>query len=151
VVEYVTDSAKPDDLAKTYGFDKPTLTALVTYSKTKEGKPTTQKLLVGKARDENFFARLDGKPEIFVVKKDIVESLEKGSLALLPQKLWALPASEIAEVRVQKDGKEYQLRRDGPNWKVVAPFEAPAIGSLVAPLLKDLGTLQSERYEALAG
>jgi hypothetical protein len=152
VVEYVTDTPKEEDLAKVYGLDKPSLTASVTYAKTKEGKPTTQKLLVGKARGDKaeYFARIDGKPEIFVVKKDIVESLEKGSLALLPQKLWDMPPAEIAELRVQKGKEERHLKREGPNWKILAPFEASAMPTLVDPILKDLGVLQSERYEALA-
>lgn len=152
VVEYITDAPKEEDLGKVYGLDKPTLAASVTYSKTKEGKPATQKLLVGKVRGDKseYFARLDGKPEVFVVKKDIVESLEKGSLSLLPQKLWDVPALEVAELRVQKGSVEHHLKKEGPNWKIVAPFEGNAMPSLVDPLLKDLATLQAERYEALA-
>ena len=122
----------------------------MTYAKSKEGKPLTQKLLIGKARGDKdkaeYFARIDGKPEVFVVKKEIVETLEKGSLALLPQKLWDMP--DIAELRVQREKSENHLKRDGANWKILAPFEANAVPSLVDPVLKDLGTLQ---VEALRG
>ena len=121
VVEYVTDTPKEEDLAKVYGLDKPSLTASVTYSKTKEGKPTTQKLLVGKARGDKaeYFARIDGKPEIFVVKKDIVESLEKGSLALLPQKLWDMP-QPTSPSACRREGRAPPETR-GPNWKIPPP------------------------------
>jgi hypothetical protein len=151
-VEYVTDSPKPEDLDKLYGLTKPSLLVAVTLSKKKEGNPESQRLVIGKQRPDKpeYFARLDGKPEVFVVKKEIVDTLDKGSMALLPQELWNVPSSQVAEVRVQKGNKEYHLKRDGLNWKIVAPFEANALPSVVEPVLRDLATLKSERYETQA-
>src|SRR5207248_2901826 len=97
-----------------------------------------------------YFAKLETTPVVFVVKKDIFETLNRDALALLPAQPWKLQADEIAEVRLEKEGKTYRLKRDGADWKIAEPFEAAANADLVKPLIDGLTKLSSERYEAQA-
>src|SRR5262249_51746881 len=125
-VEYVTENAKPEDLDTAYGLAKPALTVKLTFT---DAKKPAQTLLVGKQRPgkDEFFAKLDGSPGVFVLKKDVQNQLEQDSLAYRPLDVWKLAGDDVAEVRVRKGEQEYRLKRDGQNWKVVSPFEAVAV------------------------
>jgi hypothetical protein len=146
--EFVNDAPKPDDLEKVYGLAKPALTATLTFTKSDQ-KP--RKLLVGKPRgDKEYFAKLDGAPGVFVIKKDVHDALAKSSLAFLPLQLWQLPPTEIAELRFQRGDDAYRLKRDGSNWRIAEPFEAATMMNSVQPLVDEVSNLRTERYEAHA-
>jgi hypothetical protein len=145
--EYVTDTAKPEDLDKLYGLAKPALSATVTY--TKDNKPESQTLQIGKQREgkPEYFAKLASAGNVFVVKKELRDALEQNSLAYRPQQLWQLAAVDLTAVRVDKAGADYRLSRDGTTWKISGPFDAPASAEQVKTLVDDLAKLKAERYE----
>src|SRR5439155_14333132 len=98
-VEYVTDSATSDQLEGLYGLAKPNLSATVTFT---DAQKPAQTLLLGKQQPgkPEYFAKLDAGHEVFVVKKEIHDALERESLAYRPLELWQIPTEQIKEVRV---------------------------------------------------
>lgn len=148
-VEYVKDAPSKDDLDKTFGLAKPALSVNLSFSKA-DSKPQT--LLVGKQRGDKgeYFAKLEAEPAVFVIKKDIHDDLAKNSLAYRPLELWKFQADEIAELRNKKGSDEYRLKRETGDWKVIEPFNAPAVSTLVQPMVDDLAALKGERFEAHA-
>jgi hypothetical protein len=147
VVEYVANEAKKEDLDKLYGLEKPPLSVTVTPNK--KEKPA-QTLLVGKQRGDKgeFFAKLASAPGIFVVKKEIHDALDQGSLAFRPRQLWNVKADEIAELRLQKEDRNELLKREGSSWQIVEPFAAPALPREVDKIVKALASPSCVRYEA---
>jgi hypothetical protein len=146
-VEYVSESSKPEDFDKLYGLAKPALSATVTF--TPKDKPA-QTLQIGKQREgkSEYFAKLASAPGVFVVKKEVHDALDQGSLAYRPLQLWQEKAEDIAEVTVRKEGQEYRLKHEGSAWKIVAPFNADAGSDRVRPLVDELANPRAERFEA---
>jgi hypothetical protein len=146
-VEYVAESAAPNKLEALYGLGKPSLSVQVTFT---DAKKPAQTLLIGKQRagKPEYFAKLASATPVFVLKKEIRDALAQDSLAYRPLQLWQLPANEIKEVRVRKEGPEYQLKRDGQLWKISGPFEATALADLARPMADELANPRCERYVA---
>jgi hypothetical protein len=146
-VEFVTEEAKPEDLDGVYGLAKPALTAKITLADANKPAPT---LLLGKQRDgkPEYFAKLESAPGVFVVKKEIRDTLDQDSLAYRPLQLWQVQPDDVAELRIGKGADEYSLKRDGPAWRITGPFEAAALPDLAKPMLDELATLRGERYTA---
>src|SRR5262249_52548128 len=140
VIEYVTESAKDEDLDKLYGLAKPPLTVSL-RPEGADAKPLT--LRIGKQRDTKteFFAKLESAPQVFVIRKEIRDQLDQPSLALRPLQLWQVPATDVATFRIHKqDEPEYTLKREGGAWKIVGPFDANVETPAVEPLLGNLAT-----------
>jgi hypothetical protein len=146
-VEYVTESPKADDLGKLYGLDKPALQVLVKFSDA--AKPAL-KLLLGKQREgkPDYFAKLDGSPGVFVVGKEIHDTIDQGSLTFRPLQLWQVFSQDVASIRIQKEGKdEYTLTRKGNEWRITGPFDAAAMSIFAQPMAEELAGPRCERYE----
>jgi hypothetical protein len=144
-VEFVTAEAKPEDLDKLYGLAKPSLSAKLIFT---DAKKPSQTVLIGKQRDtkQEYFARLESDPAVFVVKKDLRDAVDKESLAYRPLKLWDIPPDDIAELRVRKGEPEYDLKRQGDKWQISGPFEAPAMAAKIDAMTKELTELKCLRY-----
>src|SRR5207245_5815675 len=81
VAEFVNNTPKPDELESKYGLGKtPAVTATLSFTDKKK-KPET--LLLGKARagKPEYYAKLASAPAVFVIKKEIHDALDQGSLA----------------------------------------------------------------------
>ncbi|WP_020475074.1 DUF4340 domain-containing protein [Zavarzinella formosa] len=132
-----------------FGFDKPMATVTLNFGGPKE-MPARQ-LVIGKARDgkPEYYARLDGSPSVFTIKKEVPETLAAGSLGLLPTQLWNGSPDGLAVAEVNR-GKEtpYTLKQEGGTWKLTAPFEAAVDAPAVIPLATALSAVKAERYEA---
>jgi len=149
VAEYVAEEAKPEDLDKLYGLEKPALTVTLKTAGDKDAKSWT--LRVGKQREgkPEYFAKLDSAPQVFAIKKETRDQLDQSALALRPLQLWQVPVNDVAALRIQKqDQPEYSLKREGMNWKVSGPFEAGVPAGSVEAMLGNLATVKSEKYEA---
>jgi hypothetical protein len=150
VVEFAADAVKKDDLESLYGLGKPALTVTLTF---RDDKKPAQTLLIGKQRKDkpDYYARLADGDSVFVVTKEIRDSLDQPSLAFRPLRLWQVPATEIAEIRITKEGQEeYRLARQdkGEGWKVAAPFQADVQPGQVRLMADELSRLRCDRYEA---
>jgi hypothetical protein len=146
-VEYVSEDPKPADLDTQYGLTKPAASATLTF--TQAGKPA-QTLLLGKQRGSKteYFAKLVSAPPVFVVNKELHDELTSGSLAYRPLQLWQIGPDDLAEIRVQKSGQEYRLKKEGLAWHIVEPFSADALAALVQPMATEIANPRAERYEA---
>jgi hypothetical protein len=146
--EFVTGSRKPDDLAKLYGLGKEA--ALTVRLHFTDKKKPIQTLEVGKqyAGKPEYYARLASAPEVFTIKKETQDTLAKSSLSYRPLQLWQMAPGDIADLRIQKEGPEYHLKRDGQAWNITAPFEASALAPLIKPMTEELANFRAERYEA---
>jgi hypothetical protein len=145
-VDFIANEAKKEDLDKVYGLEKPALSAMVSFT-TKDKKPQT--LEVGKQRGDKpeFFAKLASAPAVFVVKKELRDALEQNSLTYRPKQLWNLQTEEISELRLQKEGQNEHLQRDGSNWRILEPFQAAALPNQVEKILKALSAPNCVRFE----
>lgn len=148
-VEYVAETATPDALDKTYSLSKPALTVKLTFS---DAKKPAETLLLGKeqADKQGYFAKLASAPAVFVLKKEIFDTINQDSLVYRPLQLWQLAATDINEVRLLKSQPEFQLKREGTNWKVAGPFDAVATAALAQPVAEELANLRADRYVAHA-
>ncbi|HEV2948622.1 MAG TPA: DUF4340 domain-containing protein [Gemmataceae bacterium] len=146
VADFVANDAKKDDLERLYGLAKPEVSATVSFT-TKDKKPQT--LEVGKQRGDKleFFAKLASSPAIFVVKKELRDALDQSSLAYRPKQLWNIKAEDIAELHLQKEGQNEQLKREGAEWRVVEPFRATALPNQVDKIVKALAAPNCVRFE----
>jgi hypothetical protein len=148
--EYVSEAPKPEDLDKLYGLAKPSLSITARFAD--KNKPA-QTLLVGKQREgkPDYFAKLASAPGVFVIRKDSHDALDKGSLAFRPLQLWQVLSTDVASLRVQKEGHdEYTLNRKGTDWQITGPFDAPALTTLAQPMIQELAGLKCDRYETHA-
>lgn len=136
--------------ATSFGLDQPAATVTLNFAGPKPMAP--RQLVVGKKREgkDEYYARLDGSPSVFTLKKEVPEVLAGGSLGLLPTQLWngspdGLSAAEI----IRGTETAYTLKQADGAWKLVAaPFEAPADTAAVTPLAAALAAVKVERYEA---
>jgi hypothetical protein len=146
-VEFIAPSAASGDLEKRYGLGKSALSAKVTFT---DAKKKPQVLTVGKQRPgkQEYFAKLESSPAVFVVKKDLHDALEKSSLTYRPAQLWDVRAEDIGELGVGEKGQAYDLKRTGKNWRIAGPFDAAAVSGSVQPMIDELATPRCERYEA---
>jgi hypothetical protein len=145
-VEYVNDAPAPFDLLVT-GLLKPELAATVTLSE-QGSKPQT--LLVGRQRETKpeYFAKLEGGTSIFVIRKDLRDRIEKSSLDYRPMQLWTLMADQVTNLKVERPADSYELKREGFNWKIVKPFDAPVGFAQVVPLVDAIAQLKLAGYQA---
>ncbi len=145
VVEFVEEPFKAEELDTKFGLSEAATRATMTFTD-KERKPQT--LVVGKQREgkTDYYAKLEDGAEVFVVGKSLRDDLDRESLAYRPLDLWKLEAEDIAEVRVRRGDEEHRLKRDGTNWRVAEPFEAPVPADHVKSLAEDLARPRAERY-----
>jgi hypothetical protein len=149
VVEYVDDEPTPEDVEKKYGLTTPRF--VVDLGFTGPGaKP--RKLEVGAAREgkPEAYARLDGAGSVFAIPNSLVESLDRGAVALLPLELWSTTSDRVTAVEIRRGEDEtYKLTQEGSDWKLTGPFEAPASFAEVQPLLTAVANVRAEKYDAL--
>ncbi len=150
VTEYVDDAPKPEDVDKKYGLAKPRF--VVDLGFTGPGaKP--HRLEVGAAREgkSEAYARLDGAGSVFAVPKSLVDSLDRGAVALLPLQLWSTSTDRVTAVEIRRgEGETYKLTQSGSDWKLSGPFDAAASFAEVQPLLGAVANVRADKYDALA-
>ena len=134
-----------------FGIENPTATVTLQFAGPKPMSPRT--LTIGKAREgkPEFYARLDGSPSVFAIKKEVVDSLAGGSLGLLPLQLWTGSADGVKSLEVRRGtDPAYQLKQAGGTWTLAAPFEAKVDNEAIIPLTTAVAALKAERYAAHA-
>lgn len=146
--EFIADAPKEEELDKVYGLAKATLRVKIHPTDTK--KPA-QTLVIGKQRDgkEDFYARLD-QGSIFVLKKDVKETIDRESLAYRPLQLWQFAADDLQEIRIQKDAAAYTLQRKDKAWTIAGPFEATATPPSAEAIADEVARLKGEKFVAHA-
>ena len=131
------------------GLDKPAAAVTLHFTGPKPMAPKT--LLIGKPRDgkPEYFAKLEGSPSVFGIKKEVADTLTGGSLALLPLQLWNGSPADLTVVEVKRGTETpYTLSQTGGTWKITAPFDTLADVGAVQPLAAALAAVQAEKYVA---
>src|SRR5439155_2279309 len=126
-------------------------TATIYFAGPKAMMPRT--LTIGKAREgkPEYFAKLNGSPSVFAIKKELAESLTGGSLALMPLQLWNGDASGLTVVEVQRGTEApFTLKQEAGAWKITAPFQADADMAMANPIAGALSNVRAEKYAAHA-
>lgn len=131
------------------GLEKPSAAVTIHFAGPKPMPPKT--LLIGKQRGDKpeYFAKLEGSPSVFGIKKEVAESVTGGSLAFLPLQLWNGSPTDLSVVEVKR-GMEtpYTLSQIGGTWKITAPFDTLADAGAVQPLAGALSAVKAEKYVA---
>src|SRR5262249_13057928 len=130
-VEFIADRPKAGDLEKLYGLGKTAVTARITFTDAKKNPPRTELFAKQPAGKPEYYAKLADSPAVFVVRKELHDALEKSSLSYRPLQLWQMLPDQVAELRIQKDGKVYRLKRDEQKWRITGPFTVRADSTLV--------------------
>ncbi len=147
-VDFVSDRPKADELAKVFGLEKPSVRATFQVGTAAKAQHV---LAIGGQRagsKDEFYARLDQGP-VFVVRKDLVDDLNRDSLAYHSNELWKLNPAEMTEIDVNRDGSSYRLQRMDKAWKIVAPFSATPVADQADALATALAHLQTENFVRL--
>ena len=154
-VEYLDENPSETDLAEKYGFkpsakpeqkDGRRLTVHLGFTG-KSAVPET--LVIALPKPGEIYARRNGTGPVFTVAKTLVESLDRGSLDLLPLVLWSATPDKVTQLDIQRGDEKYKLATEGGKWKVSGPFEAAASVNDLLPLTELLGKLQALRYDLL--
>ena len=155
-IDYLDENPSEGDLADKYGFkpsakpelkDARRLTVKLGFAG-KGAQPETLVIAMPKAGE--FFARRNATGPVFTVAKALVDSLDRGSLDLLPLQLWSATPDKVTQLEIERAGEKYKLAPDGAKWKLSGPFDAGAAANDVLPLTGLFSKLQAIRYDALA-
>jgi hypothetical protein len=142
----VVEFLKPDQPDQKYGLDMPTATIETTVDR--DGNDTIYKLTIGKERGAGqYFARLDGRNDILVIEKSIVDSLTRDSLSYRPLDLGKMLHGPLGEVQIEKPPQQqFSLIPNDGGWSVAGPFSAKVLTTLAQPIADALAHLKAERY-----
>jgi hypothetical protein len=119
-VEFV-DNAKPEDT----GLDSPENTITATLRNGKQ-----YKVLVGKKKDEdNTYVKMADKPQVFLVRKFMVDQINKRPVDFRDKTVCDLAADEITEVSVARDKDPFVITKNPGKsgdevWKLSKPTGA---------------------------
>ena len=146
--EYVDDAPKDEDLDKKYGLKTPKVVATLGFT---GGK--VQTLAVGNSPElkPEYYARLNGTGSVFTIAKTNIDTLKQGAVTLLPLQLWSVQLEMITALEIRRGGlvDMYKFSKDGINWKLSGPFDAPVSYLTAQPLLTAIATVKAEKYESL--
>jgi hypothetical protein len=101
----------------TTGLDAPALTVTVTL---KGGKNVT--VLIGnKKGDDDFYVKAGDAPQVFLVKKYLLDRVDKRPIEFKDKQLCNVPEADLTEVAVTHGADSYTLTHAGTAWKATKP------------------------------
>lgn len=148
VSEFLEEMPTKEDLVTKYGLDNPIVTLEIGLA---DAKKPLKKMIIGKplAPKPGFFARLGAEGPVFVISNDLVASLQKDTLAYLPQDFWKLLPTEITAVKIARSSSEFKLERGESAWKISAPFTATPFAEKMEELAKEIGGPRADSFVSL--
>ncbi len=178
--ELVSETPDPKALGPTYGIDD-AATKVEIVSETEMGKPpATLVLRLGKAKPiepkpetprtpgqppeapekPSYYARIEGKPELFLVASDLQTQIARPLLNWLPANPLKVTDEDLVGIKMQKPGQplvviEQGIRgpvapeaMTGPLWQIKQPFDAETQARRVEPLVSGLTNFKAD-YQML--
>lgn len=132
----------------TYGLAPPALR--ITLRQTPGDTNTALAILeTGAFRDNRVFARVPGEQPVYALYPSDVEQLPTAAWELRDRQLWQFDSADIAALSVQHEGRQWALRRAGPNdWSAPAGATRPPNPFALDEALYRLG---QARAQALVG
>ena len=145
--DYVTATPKAEDLDKVYGLTAPDREADARLHRRQEAGPD---MTIGKPRPfkDDYYARLDDGP-VLLLKKEIVESLDKDASSYRPAQAWQVAVDSVVELRIVAEKESYTLKKKDAGWQVSGRSTLTRKGA-IEPILEDLARLKSEKYVTVA-
>jgi hypothetical protein len=141
--EWVAEA--PADL-KPYGLDRPTA-----RWRFQEGGKDELDLLLGKKNDDGRVnAKLANGNVVFLLSVDLSNRL---LAEYRPRQVWTTPPDvvQVDSIKWTHGGKTVELKREGPDWKVVGKPELKLVTETVNDTLDAFAALKLERYAADKG
>lgn len=120
------DKAKPADV----GLAPPRYRITATIQST----PTT--LLIGQQKGDDVWAQLEGKPQIYLLRKYAIERIAVNPVDFRDKTLTALQEADLTAIEVAQGGTKLRLEHEGGAWKAGAGFQ---------------GTLDESKVKGVAG
>ncbi len=144
-ISFIDEPQAPSE----YGLDKPrvTLTATVAGSVT----PLTLRIGGETASGRNAYAQREGEPGVVVISEAQANRLVLSPLMLRSREVFTFPQERLQQVQVERGRFRYSLARDGTNWKLTEPADAPIDASAAGNLANDLSRLRAKRVVAKGG
>src|SRR5262245_22466251 len=110
------------------GLDHPT------YTITTKAGGNTVTLLVGKAKDDNYYVKRADKDQVFLVAKFTMERLAKPPVDFRDKTLSDMKADEVVALDISYGGAQLVLEKSGTDWKAKKPAALAVDNAKVTPI-----------------
>jgi len=91
------------------------------------------------------YVRIGDKPELHLVADTLKNSVDKTSFDLRDKTVVALTVTDVDQIAYKREGREIQLKREGPDkWTLVKPEKMRVKSSLVNSDLRSLTNLAAQ-------
>ena len=140
-VRTLTDSPEQHLDLKAYGLEPPL--GQVTF--VAEGHPTTVWVGERTAVEDNRYAKLSGRPQIFVISDELFQAANQPADTFRDHTLVRLESWHLKELGLRSPALTAQLVHRDNAWWLTQPLEDAADGEAVGALLKRLEGLQIQR------
>jgi hypothetical protein len=142
--ERVIDGKEREPLP-VYGLDPPQGKIVLT---TQDDQSYT--LLVGKksAFDNRLYVQREGDDDVLLVNGNMENSLLKKTFDLRRKELIRFEKSQVRQLTLAGGGVKTELKKEGEDWKIVAPLEDRADRSEVDRVLNTLSNLRAVAFPA---
>jgi hypothetical protein len=139
------DQPKPE--LTSYGFEAPRVRIRIIS----EGRIVPVEILVGGTTPsgEMVFVQNVAEGGICVLKKADVEGMLVEPLNLLERSVFSFARDDVDRLDLVRDGQTTTLAKQGNQWRMTAPTEAPADAEAVKAILADLSSLRGRKVVAI--
>ncbi|HMP77043.1 MAG TPA: DUF4340 domain-containing protein [Kiritimatiellia bacterium] len=141
-VDFVAESF---DAASLYGLDEPAAQVAVTGDRQRGD----QVLLLGKVVERGtnqVYATLQGEGTVFTVSQSLLDALQVKAESLRDRRLLALPAHDIAHLRIEEDERTLLLSRAEGGWDIEIPLRIKANEARVQAAIAEWTGLRIETF-----
>jgi hypothetical protein len=140
----------PADL-KEYGLDAPRVE--VEFKATgDETYGTPHRLLVGpKSATGELFAKREGENRVLLIPGYMESIFNRSTFNLRDKAIVSLQRDKIDRITISMAGAAIELAKDGTDWRLIRPVEAPADSVAVEGLISRLSTVQMKSIVAEQG
>jgi len=133
---------EPEDLAE-YGLDKPAFQIDLYLAPNKARKT----LLVGKKKDDRYYAKDEGRKPVFLVDKNVGEVLEQDLFKLRDKRVVSFERDRVQKIALVYRDSSLVCEKDTAGvWWIVEPKRAKAKSWRVSSILTNLSTLKAKEF-----
>ncbi len=134
------------DAPAAYGLDTPRVVLTATVAGAVA--PITLRIGGETASGRHAYAQRDGEPGVVVVSEAQANRLVVNPLSLRSREVFKFSTDELQAIRIERGSLQYELSRDGPQWKLSDPPDAPVDAANIQNLVNDLARLRARQVVA---
>ncbi len=133
---------KPEDLVR-YGLHQPELTVTLTL-----GRDDAQKrLLIGKDKDDQHYARDESRDPVFLIPSSLVQAVNKSPFDLRDKAVLHFDREQVDRLElISLDGTIICQRDTASQWQMVAPESSAVKDWKLQSILSSLSNLRAESF-----